>query len=424
MRLELTSLWHHPDFLKLWAGETISLFGSQVTLLALPLTAALTLGATAGEMGILIAAETAPFLLFGLPAGVWVDHRRRRPILIWGNLGRALLLLIVPAAAWLGGLRMELLYAVGFLTGALTVFFDVAYQAYLPSLVGREQLVEGNSKLETSRSLAQIAGPGLGGFLVQALSAPTAILLDAVSFLLSAVCLRIIRASEPAPVPAAAGGGLWRDMREGLNVVLGNSLLRAIAGCTATWNLFGNVIFAVLVLYATRELGLEPVAVGAVFAAGGASALAGALLAGPVARRLGVGPTIIAAPTLGILGSLLLVLAGGPPMLAVALLVGAQLVGGLAGTIYNVTQVSLRQAITPDRLQGRMNATMRFIVWGTLPLGALLGGWLGDRLGLRPTLLIGAAGVPLAALWVLLSPLRRLRATPEPTEVPTTASTL
>ena len=402
-------LWQQADFLKLWAGETISVFGSQITLLALPLTAALTLQASAGEMGLLMAAETAPFLLVGLPAGVWVDRRRRRPILIWGNLGRALLLLLIPLAAMLGGLRIELLYAVAFLTGVLTVFFDVAYQAYLPALVGRAQLVEGNSKLETSRSLAQIAGPGLGGVLVQAITGPLAIVVDAASFLVSAACLALIRTAEPAPAPAGERRGLLREVGEGLAVVLGNPLLRAIAGCTATWNLFSNVIFAVLVLWATRDLGLEAAALGLVFAAQGVSALAGALLAAPIARRLGVGPTIVAAPVLGTLGSLLLALAGGSPLLATALLTGAMLIGGLVGTVYNITQVSLRQAITPDRLQGRMNATMRFIVWGTLPLGALLGGALGEWLGLRPALLIGAAGVPLAALWVWRSPLPRLR---------------
>jgi MFS family permease len=388
-------LWRHPDFLKLWAGQTVSLLGSQVTALALPLTAVLTLEAGPIQMGLLGVAGSAPFLLIGLLAGVWVDRLRRRPILIGADVGRALLLGSIPVAALLGLLRIEQLYLVAFLVGILTVFFDVAYQAFLPALVPRARLVEGNSKLEASRSIAQIAGPGLGGGLVQLVTAPVTLVADALSFLGSALFLALIRAPETAPT-SEARASVWREIGEGLRVVLGNRLLRAIAGCTGTWNLFSNVMFAVLVLYATRELGIEPAV-------------------------LGPGRTIVGAALFGSATSLLIPLAQGPAAVVVALLTVAHFLMGLS-VVYNITQVSLRQAIIPDRLQGRMNATMRFLVWGTLPMGSLIGGVLGETIGLRPTLVVGALGSLLASVWLLFSPLRHLRDHPVPATDPTASN--
>lgn len=416
----LDGLWRHPDFLKLWSGQTISVFGDQIATLALPLVAVLTLKANAVEMGILGAAERAPFLLVGLFAGVWVDRMRRRPILIGADVGRALLLGSIPAAALLGRLTVHYLYVVAFLVGILTVFFDVAYQSYLPVLVSRERLVEGNSKLEVSNSVATIAGPGLAGALVQLITAPLALLLDAVSFVASVASLLWIGAPEPAPRPAdeAAGGraGIWREIGEGLRVVLGNRLLRAIAGCTGTSNLFGSMTFAVFVLYVTRDLGLSPALLGIVLAAFGPGGLLGALLAGPAARRLGIGPAIVGSiAVIGVAG-FLVPLASGPIAVTVPLLALSGFVGGMMNPIYNITQVSLRQQITPDRVQGRMNATMRFIVWGTMPIGALAGGFMGALIGLRPTLFVGAVGALLAVLWVYFSPVRALREQPPPAE--------
>jgi MFS family permease len=413
--ISLSGLWRHPDFVKLWAGHTISRFGSEISQLAIPLTAALVLNASAFQMGLLGTFEFAPFLLLSLFAGVWVDRLRRKPILIVADIGRALLLGSIPLAAVLGVLRIEQLYVVGFCTGILTVLFDVADQSYLPALVSRGHLVEGNSKLEMSRSVAQIAGPGVGGALVQLVSAPIAILVDAVSFLASAVCLVTIRAREAAPVRHAHGGGsIWAELREGLVVVLGNPLLRSIAGCTATTNLFGNGMMAVYVLYATRELGIGPALLGIILAAGGPGALLGALLAGRMANRFGLGATIIGASLVGGLANLLVPLASGPELAIAALLLLASFVGGISNPVYNINQVSLRQAITPDRLQGRMNASVRFIVWGTIPIGALIGGALGDAIGLRPTLALMAACSVLATLWILFSPVRRLKEQPVP----------
>ena len=413
--ISLSGLWRHPDFVKLWAGHTISRFGSEISQLAIPLTAALVLNASAFQMGLLGTFEFAPFLLLSLFAGVWVDRLRRKPILIVADIGRALLLGSIPLAAVLGVLRIEQLYVVGFCTGILTVLFDVADQSYLPALVSRGHLVEGNSKLEMSRSVAQIAGPGVGGALVQLVSAPIAILVDAVSFLASAVCLVTIRAREAAPVRHAHGGGsIWAELREGLVVVLGNPLLRSIAGCTATTNLFGNGMMAVYVLYATRELGIGPALLGIILAAGGPGALLGALLAGRMANRFGLGATIIGASLVGGLANLLVPLASGPELAIAALLLLASFVGGITNPVYNINQVSLRQAITPDRLQGRMNASVRFIVWGTIPIGALIGGALGDAIGLRPTLALMAACSVLATLWILFSPVRQLKEQPVP----------
>jgi MFS family permease len=397
-------LWRHPDFLKLWAGQTVSVFGDQIAFLALPLVAVLTLEANAVEMGILGAAERAPFLLVGLFAGVWADRVRRRPILIGADIGRVFLLGSIPAAALFGWLTLPYLYVVAFLVGILTVFFDVAYQSYLPVLVSRERLVEGNTKLEVSNSVATIAGPGLAGALVQLVTAPMALLVDACSFVISVVSLLAIGAHEPAPRPAGTtdGGraGVWQEIGEGLRVVLGSRILRAIAGCTGTSNLFSSMTFAVFLLYVTRDLGISPALLGVVLAAFGPGGLIGALLAGPLARRLGVGRVIVGSIGLG--GVMNLVVWG--------------FIGGVAGPIYNITQVSLRQQITPDRVQGRMNATMRFIVWGTMPIGALLGGFLGQFIGLRPTLLVGAIGSLLAVLWVYFSPVRTLQVAPPSAE--------
>jgi MFS family permease len=413
--LDNAGLWRQPEFLKLWTGQTISLFGSQVSQLAIPLTAALVLNANPAEMGLLGAFEFAPFLLLSLFAGVWVDRMYRRPVLIVADVGRAILLGSIPAAAFLGVLRIEQLYAVGLLSGVLTVFFDVAYQSYLPVLVHREHLVEGNSKLEVSRSVAQITGPGVAGALVQLITAPMAVLVDAVSFIASVFSLLLIHAPEPVPVRhEGKSGSMWSELREGLVVVLGNPLLRSIAGCTGTSNLFSNAMQAVFVLYMTRELGLQPAVIGLIFAVSGPGALLGAVLAGWLARRLGLGTTIIASIFVGALSNLLIPLASGSAVQITAMLMIPMFIGGATSPIYNINQVSLRQAITPDQVQGRMNASMRFLVWGTIPIGALLGGALGQAFGLWPTIMAMVIGELLAPAWVLFSPVRQLRVQPAP----------
>jgi MFS family permease len=416
MRFSLTGLWRHPNFVKFWLSETISLFGSQITLLALPLTAALTLQATPTQMGILGAAQFAPFLLVSLFAGVYVDRMRRRPILMWANLGRAALLGLIPLSALLGMLGIELLYIIGFLTGVLTVFFDIAYQAFLPSVVQRDQLVEGNSKLEVSRSVAQVTGPGIAGALVEFLTAPLTILFDSISFLVSAFFLGLLRTTEEAPAKDTQTRNVWGEIRAGLGVVFGSPLLRSIAAATATNNFFSNLWGAVFLLYVTRELGIEPVVIGFIFAVGSIGALLGSMLPRWAAQRFGLGPAIVWSQFLGGTASLLIPLASGSLAVAVPLLMLASFLMALGNPIYNVNQLSLRQAITPDRLLGRMNASMRFIVWGTIPIGALIGGLLGEWIGLRQTLIVGVAGMALAFLWVFFSPVRKLREQPRSAE--------
>ena len=398
------SLLHHQDFVRLWTGETISQVGSQVSALAIPFVAIDILRASTFEVALLGVIDFLPFLLIGLPAGVWVDRLRRRPVMIVGDVGRAIALTTIPIAFLLGALTILQLYVVGFVVGVLTVFFDVAYQSYLPSLVARDQIQEGNAKLEISRAGAAVVGPGLAGVLVGVLRAPLAVALDALSFLGSALFLFLIRRSEPEPdvhrEAGKPGPGMRREMAEGLRYVLGHEYLRNIAACTATANLFGNVATSVILVFAVRELGMTAGTIGVAFSIGATGALAGALLANRVSTRLGVGPTIILFAGVGGLALLPLALAPAgtsiPVLVALAALSG--FVGGFAMVVYNVAQVSLRQAITLARMQGRMNATMRWFVWGTIPIGGILGGVLGTLLGVREALLIGALGELLAVL--------------------------
>jgi MFS family permease len=402
-------LLREHDFRQLFLADTISQVGTQVTLLALPLGAILALAATPFEVGVLAACETAAFLLLGLPAGAWVDRLRRRSVLVAGDVARALLLGSVPLAWWADMLTMVQLYIVALLTGVCTVFFDVAYQSYLPHLVGREKLVEGNAKLEAVRGTSQIAGPTLAGWLVQLLTAPVAILVDAVSFLASAVFVGLIRKREPAP-ERAPDAHLGREIVEGLRFVLGNRLLRSIAMCTGTYNLFSAIGFTMLLVLLADELKIAAGTIGLVMSIGSVGGLIGAFTAMRIANWLGQGPTIwmscaFAAP----FGLLMGFAQPGWLLWLGAFGFGVSMWGGV---VYNIAQVSFRQGLTPERLLGRMNATMRFLVWGTMPVGGLIGGVLGQQLGVRETVWIGMAGGCLAFLPVFFSPLRTMRELP------------
>lgn len=411
------SLWRHPAFLKLWIGETISLFGSQITTLALPLTAVLTLGATPSQMGLINAAGFAPFLFLTLFAGVWIDRHRRRPILIITNLGRAALLGLIPLLAFFNALRIEFLIVIVFLVGIFTVFFQLAYQSFLPTLVGREQLVEGNSKLTTSQSLADIGGPGLAGILVQLITAPIAIIVDAVSFLAAATSLLLIPALEPAPTSSRQHNNLKREIIEGFRVTFGNPYLRAFAGEAATYNFFENMLTTIYILYAIRTLHIQPGVLGLIFAIGSIGSLPGALLASRLTAWFGFGRTLLGAMMLACVAPLLLPLAHGP-LLGTILLSGVAFLSGIGVTVSNIQVISLRQAVTPDHLLGRMNASYRFLTWGVIPVGAFLGGILGELIGLRATLVISVAGLTLAWLWVAGSPVPRLHHLPTGPENP------
>ena len=404
-------LLRHRDFRLLWGGETVSELGSQVSLLAIPLLAVGTLHATTFEMGLLTAASTAAFLIVGLPAGVWVDRLRRRRLMIVADGGRVLALGSIPVAYALGGLTLAQLFVVTLASGILTVFFDVAYQSYLPTLVGREHLVEGNAKLTGSAQVAAVAGPSVAGGLVQAFGSSAAVAVDSLSFLVSAVAVGAIGAPEPKPtLPESGHPRLLRGIAEGLRFVFGNALLRAIAATTATANLFGGIAAAVEIVFLVRQVHASPGEIGLLFALAGVGGVLGAFAAGPIARRVGGARATIIGIGVSVGALLIPLTTPGAGLLYFGF--GLFLVS-FSATVYNVNQVSFRQRLCPDRLLGRMNATMRFVVWGVLPIGALIGGFLGAAFGLRTTLWVGALGQALAGVWLLASPMRSLRDFPD-----------
>ncbi len=413
------SLLRHPDFLKLWTADTISQFGTQVSLLAIPLVAVTLLQASAFEVALLGMVEFLPFILFSLPAGAWVDRLRRRPILIIGDVGRAVMLVSIPIAYALDALTIWQLYVVGFVAGTLTVLFDVAYQSYLPSLVDRDQLIEGNSKLQVTRTIAQTAGPAIGGGLIGLLTAPIAILVDSISYGISAFFVLLIRRHEPAPdrhvdEHGRQREGLRGEVAAGVRYVLGNPYLRGIAVATGTSNLFNNIAFATFIVYAVRELGLSATEIGIIFGIGNVGAVVGAVTGDRWGKRFGLGRTIVVSMFLGAPAILLIAVA--PKDSPVPFLIAAGVLSGFAGVVYNINQVSFRQAITPQTMQGRMNATMRFIVWGTIPIGQLIGGVIATAMSLSAALWVGALGEFLAVVPLLLSPVHSLKVMPEPVD--------
>ncbi len=414
LRSRFTGLWRHADFMRLWAGQTISVFGSMIGGTAMSFTAILVLHATPFQLGLLAAARLVPAFLTGLIAGAWVDRLRRRPILIWADLGRAAVLATIPLAAALQLLRIEQLYVVAFLVSILTLFFDVAYRSYLPSLVRREDLIEGNSKLSASAAVSEVSGFGVAGWLVQIFTAPIAILIDAISFVFSAVFVGLIRTAEPA-VPTTDRQSMRHEIAEGLREVLRNPLLRATAVCTVILDLSGGVYGTLVVLYMSRGLGFEPGILGMIWAVGGISSFLGAVAAARTTRRFGIGPAMVVGLLLMGISQLFIPLAEGATLVAALLLIAQQLTGDGAFTIYEINQVSLSQSVAPERLLGRVNASMQFIGLGATFAGSLLGGVLGETIGVRTTLVLGACGTLLAALWLVLSPVRTLKVAPTPT---------
>jgi MFS family permease len=404
------SLWRNSEFLKLWVGQTISTIGTGVTSSALPLTAVLMLGASAGDMGWLLAVEAAPVLVLGMFAGVWVDRLPRRRLLIGADLGRAALLASIPLLAYLGGLRIEHLYAVALATGALSVLFDVAYRSFVPELVGSENVLEANSRLASVEAVAEITTPGLTGALVQVIAPPAAILLDAMSFVGSAVSVSAIRHTAPPVQSVDKHGQVFSEIADGLRLVRGSRLLTILAVWEAVRNFFGMFIGALYVLFGLHELGLSPLLVGLSIGVGGISNLVGTLLVQRVTRRLGVGRTMVSAMVIGSLPPILIGLAPASAGVGAgfAALVAAQALD-VIHPLYDVNALTLRQVITPPHLLGRVNATLHVVGRGVIPFGALAGGMLGDTIGLRPTLLLAAAGIALGAVWLASSGLARER---------------
>ncbi|WP_033333178.1 MULTISPECIES: MFS transporter [Streptomyces] len=412
-----TSLFHHADFRRLWIGDSISQFGSSITLLALPYVALRVVHANPFQVGLLVMFQYLAFLLFGLPAGAWVDRMRLRRVMIVGDVGRAVLLGSVPVAAWFDCLTLAQLYVVTFGTSVLTLFFDVSYQSLLPGLVDDEQLIEGNAKLETTRNVAQVGGPGLGGALIQLISGPAAIGLDALSFLGSAFYLGRIRTPDTKPEPRP-DSRLRSEIAEGLRFVFGHRILRPIAMTAAISNLFGTVGIAMLTVLLVDQLHLAAFWVSLVFSAAALGGIAGAMLTERVVARLGQGRSVwMCMIASSVCWFLALPLYQADWRLGLALVLHG--LGWITLIIFNITQVSFRQLATPKHLLGRMNATIRFMVWGSMPIGAMLGGVLGQTIGVRPAMWVGVTGELLAVLPVLLSPIRTMRELPtRPEEEP------
>ncbi|MGG1661781.1 MFS transporter [Brevibacillus sp. NRS-1366] len=398
------NMLRHKDFRTFWLSHTATQFGTQVALLGLPLVASLTLAATPLQMGVLGALEYAPFLLIGLFAGVWVDRARRRPVLFVSNMCRALLLVLIPIVSFIGILRMEWLYAIAFLTGVCTVFFDIAYQSYLPTLVNRERIVGTNSLLEGSRSAAQMAGPGLSGAIIQLVTAPVAMLVTSLSFFLSALSLCFIKKEEIVPVRPDRSRSLWQDIREGLHLSFTDPLLFGVIRCSAIFNFSWNVMFSIYVLYAISLLQISSGWLGLVYGGMGAGFFLGALLVHKAIRRFGMGPVIVGSAMIASCGGPFAPLATGTGGSAALVLMSGQFFFGLGMSMWSISTLSLRQTIVPTQLQGRVNATVRFVAWGAYPLGSLAGGVIGDIFGMRIALLAGSIGLIIAAATLFFTP--------------------
>jgi MFS family permease len=398
------------EFRKLWIGQSISAVGSSVTLIALPLTAAFTLAATPQQMGLLVAAGWLPYLLFALLAGAWSDRLPRRPILIAADLARAAILATIPLAAFAGVLRIEHLLVAAFVAGSMTVVFRSAYGPFIPVLVGREALVEANAKLALSESVARVVGPSFGGLLVQLITAPFAILVDALSFVVSAIAVAAVRVRETPPAREERRS-IWSEIAEGLRVLLANPFTRSVTIIGLLFNVAITLGDTVYVLYATRGLGLDGALLGGVYTVGGVASVAGATLVRRTTLRFGVGPSMVGSILLLTLAGLLVLGASGPPLLAAAYLAARGAIVSFAASVFNVTSNSLWQAAIPDRLLGRVGGASQVIGLGFVAISALAGGWLGEHVGLWNTLAISIGCQFVAFLYVASSPLRGIRTT-------------
>jgi MFS family permease len=413
-RRTFRGLWLSRDFRRVWASLTLTSFGAQITNLALPLTAALLLNATPMQMGILVALETLPFALVSLHAGVLLDRVRKLPVAIALDVWRGAVLMAIPIAAWFGVLSIEILFVVGFLCGVTNVVGGAAYQVLLAQMAGRKRLVEVNAKVSLGEQSAALVGPGVAGALINALTAPFAIAVDAVTFFASALMLRRLEAKYDVP-HVHGEGSVWREIGEGLKLVRGNATLRGLAWLAGLWQVLHHMQIAVLILFAARELNLSPGAIGLAYVGGGVGCLLASATAQRLSIRFGVGPVIVHGLILTALAWQAFGLINGPVWLATLALGAAMLVFDFGAVLYAINYLALRQAITPDRLLGRMTATMRFLTVAVAPLGSLVGGALASAVGLRATLLtVGVLGLILCTGAVLWSPVRHHHKLPAP----------
>jgi predicted MFS family arabinose efflux permease len=409
---ETPPLRRQPEFLKLWSAQSISQIGDQITYLALPLVAVLTLDASAAQMGLLTAAELLPALLFSLMAGVWIERsQRRRHLMIVADVARAALLASVPLAAAFDVLTFPQLYVVGFAAGTFAVIFDVSWSTLFIAVVPRRDVVEANSKLNLSRAVSFVTGPSLAGFLVQLLTGPMTLLLDAFSFLGSALFLGRIRVQEP-PVERD-GNGVLRSILDGFRFVLGDEVIRPELLCAATVNLFNYVFHAIFILYATKELGVSPGTLGVALGVGAVGGILGALVAPKLERTVGLGRSVVIGSVLFPAPLILVPIASGSELQLGLMLGAAEFFSAVGVMIFDVTAASMHFMRTPDRIRARMSATFKFVNYGIRPIGALLGGGLGTAIGLQTTLWIGVVGALAGVIWLLFSPIPRLRAVTE-----------
>ncbi|HET9670084.1 MAG TPA: MFS transporter [Casimicrobiaceae bacterium] len=412
-RRRLTGLWRVADFRRLWLSLTLTSFGAQITNLALPLTAALLLHATPMQMGILVALETLPFALVSLHAGVLLDRVRKLPVVIVSDVSRALALLAIPLCAWRGVLSVDVLYIVGFFCGVQNVVGGAAYQVLIAQMAGRERLVEANAKLTLGETSSALVGPGLAGGLIQLVTAPFAIAVDALGFLVSALMLRTLKVPQDVVPPRHARRSVGAEIREGLALVFGNETLRSLGLVAGAWQVLHHMQIAVLILFATRELNLSAGAIGMAYMAGGVGCVVAASLAERLSHRFGVGAAIVYGLLLTAFGWQAFGLIGGSPGVATLLLGGAMLLFDFGAVLYAINYLALRQALTPDRLLGRMTATMRFVTVAAAPLGSLAGGALATGIGLRHTLwVVGSLGIVLSVAAMRFSPVRFHRRLP------------
>jgi MFS family permease len=394
--LSTRSLFAHRDFRLLLVGQTTSQLGSQVSGVAVPLLAVLTLHASPFQLGLVTASSTLAFALFGLPAGAWIDRWRRRGVLVTSDLARAVLLATIPLAALFGLLTIAQLVVVSLLVGTARVFFDVGYQSYIPTVIGKDRVLAGNSSMETVRASGQIVGPGIGGALVSLLGAATVVLVQSLTFAVSAASLLAIGTREPRTPAHPDRPRLHVQIAEGLRFVFGNPILRATAIASAASNFSFAVASAVTFIFMTRTLQLPPVAIGLIIAAGSVMAMVGAALTPRLARV--VGSARIIWVSLAVTGPLTLAVVFAQPGWWIALLVGGMAAGELGQIVYSISNVSLRQRLTPDRMLGRVTATMQFLIMGSFPLGALIGGTIGELAGLRGALWVAGGIVVLAPI--------------------------
>lgn len=407
-------LWRHADFLKYWFSQSVSRGGVQIATLALPLTAIHLFDASASELGVLNAALFAPYLLVTLAVGVLIDRSRRRPLLITADAGRVLALAVAAGLGLAGLLELHHLYVIAFAMGVCAVLFDISGTAYLPSLIGRDRLLDGNSKLQATIVVTQAGGPAVGGGLVQVIAAPLTLAVSAVASVVSVASMLLIRTREEPPERPAERRRVFGEIAESLRFIAGDRYLRFLTIRSGVNNLFFIARNTVLPLFVLQTLDLGSAVLGLVLGVGAVGALVGTVLAKPMVRRLGPGRTIAIGYGVASAVQLLLPLATRPPALALSLMIPMFFIAGCFMTVGNTNVATLQQMLIPKRLLGRAVAGMRTVTWGSMPIGALIGGFLGSTVGIREALIATATGFCLSALWIALSPIAKLRTMPEP----------